>query len=152
MIKYLVPAIAALVTSLGLHAQTPPTVTLPPELDRVLRDYERAWAANDPDAVARLFAPDGMALPNGSPPARGAEDIRKVYAAAAGTPLSLRPIAFAASGDLAFVTGGFGPAPGKPDFGKFTLVLKRASDGRWLIASDMDNGNAPMRPAPPPKK
>jgi ketosteroid isomerase-like protein len=29
------------------------------------------------------------------------------------------------------------------DDGKFTLTLRKDSDGRWLIMSDMDNGNAP---------
>lgn len=90
-----------------------------------------------------------MALPNGQPPARGAESIRKVYSQGAGVPLALRPIAFASSGDLAYVIGGFGPAADRPDFGKFTLVLRRDAEGRWLIVSDMDNSNVPMQPAPP---
>mgnify|MGYP006148377467 CR=1 FL=1 len=34
-----------------------PSVTLPPELDRVLRDYERNWAAGDEAALAALFDP-----------------------------------------------------------------------------------------------
>ena len=48
----LLPAIAmilALVTALGAQAPNPPlpSIALPPELERVLRDYERAWAAGD---------------------------------------------------------------------------------------------------------
>ena len=31
---------------------------------------------------------------------------------------------------------------GEADVGKFTLTLRKGSDGRWLIMSDMDNGNA----------
>jgi len=31
---------------------------------------------------------------------------------------------------------------GEPDGGKFTLTLRKAGDGRWLIMSDMDNGNS----------
>jgi ketosteroid isomerase-like protein len=30
---------------------------------------------------------------------------------------------------------------GQPDIGKFTLTLRKDSDGRWLIRSDMDNSN-----------
>lgn len=130
-------------------AQRLPTVDLPPEVDRVLQDYARAWQANDAAALARLFAADGLALPSGQPPAQGAESIRKAYSQGAGMPLSLRPIAFGTSGELAYVIGGFGPAADKPEFGKFTLVLRRNAEGRWLIVSDMDNGNAPMRPPPP---
>lgn len=129
-------------------AQALPTVELPAEVARLLSDYSRAWAANDAASLSRLFAPEGMALPNGQPPARGAERIRQVYAQGAGSPLSLRPIAYAASGDLAYVVGGFGPAPDSPDLGKFTLVLRRGDDGRWLIVSDMDNSNVPVQPVP----
>jgi hypothetical protein len=32
-----------------------PSVALPPGLDHVLRDYERAWRARDADALAGLF-------------------------------------------------------------------------------------------------
>ena len=48
-----------------------PAVALPAALDRVLRDYERAWQARDPTALAELFAEDGFALANGHPPVRG---------------------------------------------------------------------------------
>lgn len=130
-------------------AQALPTVTVPAEVGRVLTDYARAWAANDAQALSRLFAPEGMALPNGQPPARGADSIRRVYSQGAGSPLALRPISFAASGDLAYVVGGFGPSPDAPDLGKFTLVLRREGDGRWLIVADMDNSNVPVQPVPP---
>lgn len=130
-------------------APTPAAVTLPPEFDRVLRDYEKAWVANDPAAIAALFAPDGYALPNGAMPARGADPIRAVYAHSAGSPLSLRAFTYKQSGDLAYILGGFAFAADKPDFGKFTLVLTRGGDGRWLIAADMDNTNQrPRAPAP----
>ena len=49
----------------------PPSVSLPPELLRVLTDYESAWRARDAGALARLFADDGFVLPGGSPPVRG---------------------------------------------------------------------------------
>lgn len=134
--------------SISALAQPLPTVPLPPDIARVLQDYSRAWQANDPTALAQLFTADGMALPSGKPPAQGAESIRKAYSEGAGTPLLLRPIAFGASGELAYVIGNWGPSADKADYGKFTLVLKRGADGRWLIVSDMDNANAP-RPRPP---
>lgn len=28
-----------------------------------------------------------------------------------------------------------------PDGGKFSLTLRTGADGRWLIVTDMDNGN-----------
>ncbi|NNE34150.1 MAG: DUF4440 domain-containing protein, partial [Rhodothermales bacterium] len=37
-------------------------MTLPPELDRVLRDYEQAWRSSDEVVLAKLFAHDGFVL------------------------------------------------------------------------------------------
>ena len=130
------------------HAEPLPSVPLPAELDRVLRDYERLWVANDPAGLAQLFAPEGMALPNGRPPARGAERIREAYSTGAGVPLSLRALAYSVSGDLAYIVGAYGPEPGKPDFGKFVLVLRRGDDGRWRLLVDIDNVSVPLPPPP----
>lgn len=149
MTKHLLAAVAFACAASGTWAQPLPTVTLPPDIARVLHDYARAWQANDPAALAQLFTADGMALPSGKPPAQGAEAIRKAYSQDAGSPLLLRPIAFGASGELAYVIGNWGPSAEKADYGKFTLVLRRNAEGRWLIVSDMDNANAPSRPAPP---
>ena len=128
-------------------AEPLPTVTLPADVDRVLKDYEKAWIAKDTAALAKLFTPDGMALPSGQMPAQGEESIRKAYAQSVGSPLNLRAVGYGASGELAYVIGGWGGALDKPEFGKFVLVLRRVN-GRWLIVSDMDNSNMPRR-APP---
>jgi ketosteroid isomerase-like protein len=153
----LFPLFSALLSALAV-AQSPapstapapiasaPSVELPADLARVLRDYEQAWTAADSEALARLFTTDGYALPSGQPPAAGASAIRQAYKKNAGSPLVLRALHYAQSGDMAYIIGGFGWEAGKPDFGKFVLVLRKDKDGRWLIAADMDNANAP-----PPK-
>lgn len=117
-----------------------PSVTLPPELARVLTDYEAAWSKKDAAALAGLFAEDGFVLPNGGPPVRGRAAIQKHYTGHGG-PLSLRAIAYAAEGGVGYILGGYTDAAGKPDIGKFTLTLRKAPDGRWLIMSDMDSPN-----------
>lgn len=123
---------------------------LPPAFAQLLRDYERAWTAKDTAALAALFSPQGMALPNGQLPARGAEAIAAAYAKGAGTPLALQALEHGESGDLGFIVGSYGAAPGAPAFGKFVLLLRREADGRWRILADMDNANAmPRRAAPP---
>ena len=121
-----------------------PSVTLPPEIDRVLRDYEAAWAAKDAAALAALFAEDGFVLQRNKPPVRGRDAIAKAYAGAGG-PLALRALAYAAQGDVGYIIGAYAARAGEPDDGKFTLTLKKAANGKWLIMSDMDNGNRPPR-------
>lgn len=119
-------------------------VSLPPDLDRVLRDYERAWQRRDAAALADLFAEDGFVLANGRPPVRGRAAIRAAYAEAGG-PLSLRALAYATDGSLGHILGAYSLKPGEADLGKFTLTLRRRADGRWLIFSDMDNPSQPSR-------
>ncbi len=149
----LVFALAALVAAASsAAAQTPssepapslPSVKLPPELSRVLTDYEAAWLAKDAAALARLFAEDGFVLQRNKPPVRGRAAIEKAYAGAGG-PLTLRAFAYATEGPVGYIIGGYAARVGEPDDGKFTLTLKRGSDGKWLIMSDMDNGNRPPR-------
>lgn len=117
-----------------------PSIELPPPLDRVLRDYERAWQAHDPDALAALFAEDGFVLSNTKPPVRGRSAIREAYAKAGG-PLALRALAFQTEGDVGYIIGTFGRTAGATDSGKFILALRRGADGRWLITADMDNSS-----------
>jgi ketosteroid isomerase-like protein len=119
----------------------PPSIVLPPELARVLSDYEDAWSRKDAKALAVLFAEDGWVLSNGAPPARGRAAIEKAYTGSGG-PLALRAFAFEARNDVGYILGAFARQRGDADLGKFTLTLRRVS-GRWLIVSDMDNGNRP---------
>ncbi len=122
-----------------------PSVTLPAPLARVLTDYETAWRNKDAAALAALFTEDGFVLSSGTPPVRGRAQIEKHYTGQGG-PLALRALAFATEGSLGYIIGGFARAKDEPDIGKFTLTLRKV-DGRWLIMSDMDNGNA-RRPTP----
>jgi ketosteroid isomerase-like protein len=118
----------------------PPSVELPKDLARVLTDYEQAWTARDARGLAALFADDGFVLSNGRPPVRGRAAIEKQYTGAGG-PLFLRAFAFATENNVGYIIGGFATAKGGADVGKFTLTLRKES-ARWLIVSDMDNGNA----------
>jgi len=146
--------IAALVlswTAASASAQGPdpappplPSVTLPAPLARVLTDYETAWQRKDAAALAALFTADGFVLSSGRPPIRGRAAIGEYYKGHGG-PLSLRALAYAIDGSLGYIIGGYASAKGEPDTGKFTLTLRKQA-GRWMIMSDMDNGNA-RRPA-----
>jgi ketosteroid isomerase-like protein len=127
--------------TLPLSAAELPSVELPAPLARVLTDYETAWQAKNAAGLAALFAEDGFVLSNGVPPVRGRAAIEKHYTGQGG-PLSLRALAFATEGATGYIIGGFTMKKGEADVGKFTLTLRKGSDGRWLIMSDMDNGNA----------
>ncbi len=125
-----------------------PSVTLPPELDRVLRDYERAWRAGDAAALAALFAEDGFILQSNRPPVRGRKAIQAAYEVGNGGPLRLRALAFHTEATTGYIVGAYGYGDGPGDTGKFTLTLRRTPGQPWLIFSDMDNQNAPPKPRP----
>jgi|SRR5215470_11372757 len=122
-----------------------PSVALPAELARVLRDYERAWSQGDARALAQLFIDDGFVLSPGNPIVGGKAGIEQFYRSSGGAPLALRAVAFAAEGRVGYIIGAYADRPGESDRGKFTLTLRRAASGRWMIVSDMDNGDEPRR-------
>jgi hypothetical protein len=116
-----------------------PSVDLPPELARVLTDYESAYRRGGA-AIAELFTEDGFVLAGGRPPIRGRGPIADHYGAGRG-PLALRAIAFAVDGSVGYIIGGYATERSAVDAGKFTLTLRKRPDSRWLIVSDMDNSN-----------
>jgi ketosteroid isomerase-like protein len=123
------------------EVEAQPTVALPSELARVLTDYERLWAHGDSAALAGLFTEDGIVLSPGNQMVRGRAAIERFYRGP-GSPLYLRAVAFAVEGKLGYIIGGFSRQAAAPDIGKFTLTVRRDTTGRWLIQSDMDNGNS----------
>ena len=60
--------IAAVAISVLLSTGAPSqSVMLPPELTRVLTDYETFWRRAEGAALVGLFDDDGFVLPNGEP-------------------------------------------------------------------------------------
>ena len=116
-----------------------PDAALPAPLDRVLRDYEQAWRNGDAKALAALFAEDGFVLQSNQPPVRGRSAIEAAYAGQGSSPLRLRALAYSMGGNTGYIIGAYRYGSNVVDTGKFTLTLKRVSDGPWLIFSDMDN-------------
>ena len=140
-------ALFSLIT-LPLAAQTPtappaqpplPSITLPPELDRVLRDYERHWRAGDEAALAELFTEDGF-VPGRGGFVRGRDAIRTTYAAFQGD-LRLRALAYAVADTVGYIVGAYRYGEAPADGGKFVLALRRRPGGQWLIAADIDQSN-----------
>jgi uncharacterized protein (TIGR02246 family) len=124
-----------------------PSIDLPSDLDRVLRDYERHWRAGDGAALANLFTDDGfIARPGGW--IRGRDQIRPAYQAMAGGDLQLRALSYASSDTVAYIVGAYayGANAATADNGKFILTLRRQRGGPWMIAADLDA--AIRRPGP----
>lgn len=129
------------------QAPVPPPVTLPPELDRVLRDYEQAWRTGDGASLASLFTDDGVAVQSGSDVARGHEAIAR-HIGGPGGQLQLSAFAYSTAGTIGYIVGSYrypgAPGPG----GRFVLALRRGEGGRWLIAADLDNSGPRPQEAP----
>lgn len=122
-----------------------PSITLPKELDRVLRDYEAAWSRGDASALSKLFADDGFVMQSGRAPVRGRAAIQQAYTGSSGGALKLRALAASVSDSIGYIVGAYAYGDNPTDVGKFTLTLKRVKSGPWLIFSDMDNASRSMR-------
>jgi hypothetical protein len=135
------PALAQSTDPLGVNP-----VTLPPALDRVLRDYEAAWKAGDGTRLAALFTEDGFVLNNGSLPVQGRSKIAQSLTQPGGD-LQLRAFAYGVSDSVGYILGGYRYPQTTGPGGKYVLTLRRGADGRWLIAADMENAaSRPNRP------
>jgi ketosteroid isomerase-like protein len=125
--------------------QVPPVISLPPALDRVLRDYEAAWRDGDGSRLAALFTEDGLAVQSGSPIRRGRVAIAGGLTKPGGT-LQLTAYAYSSSGSVGYIVGGYRYPETVGAGGRFVLALRSDPEGRWLIAADLDNsGPAPKR-------
>ncbi|WP_020599307.1 YybH family protein [Spirosoma panaciterrae] len=116
-----------------------PSVALPPDIDRILRDYEREWSSGNTEKLVALFMPDGFVMQPRRPAIRGQENLKKAYQNQGGAPLFLRALSFAQDGTVGYIIGAYRSTASGPDIGKFILALRRGKEGRWLIAADMDN-------------
>ena len=121
-----------------------PSVSLPAELDRVLRDYERFWRTGNASALSELFTTDGFIARRGGW-IRGREAIRAAYQGP-GSDLRLRAVAYAVDARVGYIVGsyGYGENAARTDTGRFILALRRDADNAaWLIAADLDGANRP---------
>lgn len=142
-----VPTAAAAAQPAPAGRSDPPAITLPPALDRVLRDYERAWRDGDGSALARLFVADGFAVQSGSPIARGHAAIARNIQGPGGA-LQLTAYAYATAGTSGHIVGGYRYPDTTGPGGRFVLALTQGADGRWLIAADLDNSGPRDLPVP----
>lgn len=119
-----------------------PGVTLPAELERVLRDYERYWRAGDAEALVALFTDDGMVARRGGW-IRGVAGLRESLQGTS-SDLRLRAVAYEVEDRVGYIIGAYSYGDGPPgERGMFILTLRRADDGPWLITADLDGSIRP---------
>ena len=118
----------------------------------ILEAYRSAWLANDAEGVLRLFTADAVLMPHhGVEPVVGKPAARAFWFPTEGPPTTVTAFTqtideIGNSGDLAYVRGhskvewttGQGPeAKRAGNAGTNLTLLKRQTDGSWLIAVQM---------------
>ena len=123
-----------------------------------VRVFIPAFNTGDVDTLVTMYAPDAEVMAPGNARATGHDAIRAVLAKesaamkAAGVAISLNDDdKGGASGDLGYHSGSYvvKDASGNVvDSGNYLAVLKRQSDGKWLLFRDTWNSDrAPPAPA-----
>jgi len=120
-------------------------------LEGVMQEYARSALAGDMDAWGGLWVEDGVKMNPNAPAIVGREAIRDNIAALTITDFTVLVDDVVGRGDLAYVRGTFTAtilAPGMPEpireDGKYLTILRKQSDGMWLIAIDCWNSNLPL--------
>lgn len=141
----------------------PPAVDLEAERAALMaadRGWYEAYAASDSpaDVFAGQVVDDARLLPPGAPRADGREAVREVIAQLESLPgfsVSWAPAIaeVGGGGDLGYTIGSYQMTVPGPDgepatvVGKYLTVWEKQPDGRWMVAADMFNADAPPPPA-----
>lgn len=124
------------------------------ELGQMNRDFAKALVAKDATAAANLYDENASLLPPNEPIVTGRKNIKKYWQGAIDAGLisaSVKTIDASSDGDLGYEIGTFElKFQGKDgtvitDIGKFTEVLKRNSEGKWMSIYGMWSANEPAK-------
>jgi uncharacterized protein (TIGR02246 family) len=114
------------------------------------QEWSNAASGKDLEKAVSFYAEDATYNPPGAPLAAGKDAIRKVWANVVAIPggnlrWQTSKVEVARSGDLAYDTGAYtltkNDANGKPvtSTGKYVVVWKKQTDGKWKVIQDIDN-------------
>lgn len=143
--------LATFIISCDQKTKEPATVE---ELGQMNRDFAKALVAKDAIAAANLYDENASLLPPNEPIVTGRANIQKYWQTAIDSGLisaSVKTIAASSDGDLGYEIGTFElKFQGKDgviitDIGKFTEVLKRNSEGKWMSIYGMWSANEPAK-------
>lgn len=128
-------------------------------IDDVRNRFVAAYNAGDAAGIAALYADDAISMPDHHTALEGKaaiESYMRDMFAQYQTNMTLTPGETEVVGDIAHEHGTFSvtvtPKAGgaaMSDTGKYFVILKRGSDGTWLVHHDIDNTN--VRPPAPPE-
>jgi ketosteroid isomerase-like protein len=124
-----------------------------------VRIFIPAFNTGNVDTLVAMYAPDAEVMAPGNARATGHDAIRAVLTKesaamkAAGVAISLNDDdKGGASGDLGYHSGSYvvkDSSGNVVDSGNYLAVLKRQSDGKWLLYRDTWNSDRPPAPAAP---
>jgi uncharacterized protein (TIGR02246 family) len=114
------------------------------------QEWSNAASSRDLEKAVSFYADDATYNPPSAPLAAGKDAIRKVWTNIVAVPgINLRwmssKVEVARSGDLAYDTGAYtvtkNDASGAPvtSKGKYVVVWKKQTDGKWKVIQDIDN-------------
>ena len=138
-------------TAWGLFHETLPVVTLPADVDRVLRAFEHGWQSLDKSEIASIFTEDGM-LQWADDWARGRRSIRIALLGKVGG-LRLRAQMFETHDSSGVVAGAYGFYRDTTwvDQGRYVFSLRKARSAEWQIAvAFLSNTTPPVPPVADP--
>jgi uncharacterized protein (TIGR02246 family) len=124
----------------------------PEELSQMNKDFAEALNNKDAEAASLLYAEDASLLPPNESIVTGRENIKNYWQGAldAGTTnVSVSTISTGSDGDLGYEIGHFELSYPGPDGnmivekGKYTELLKRMADGKWISIYGMWNSDSP---------
>jgi uncharacterized protein (TIGR02246 family) len=122
------------------------------ELGQMNRDFVKALTAHDAAAAANLYAEDASLLPPNEPIVKGRANIQKYWQAGIDAGIvdaSVQTIDAKSHGDLGYEIGRFEmqikDSTGNitVEKGKFTEILKRNAEGKWMSIYGMWSTDAP---------
>lgn len=147
------PAFAALIMLIaGCNAPAKEKPATAEELSQVNRDFAKALNAKDAAAAANCYAEDAIVLPPGQPNVAGRAAIQKYWQGfldgAGFVDAAVSTVATGSNGDTGYEIGTADLHLKGPDGKivtekiKYSIVLKRNAEGKWLQTYDMWNAEA----------
>ena len=154
-IRILAAFTALLLFAAGCNTSAKDKPATAEELSQMNRDFAAALNAKDAVAAANCYADDATLYPPNEPSVTGRENILKYWQGAieaGATNVSVKTIATGSEGSLGWETGQFQMDVRTPDGkvvvdkGRYTELLKRNKDGKWVSILGMWNADAPPAP------